>query len=274
MMENEIDLRDLILVLWKGRYIVAAITGLCLLASAIYSFIFIPTRYESTVLIDLSPYGATVQEALHLAGNTGFILDSLHDLDANPREAAAGISVEQIRDTGTLRITSVQPDPDLSATAAEKVGLALLSTEREKRLRRLETRREELTQSIALLDEAIAAQNVDPSIEDYLLASRGTMPEALLQLNPVLRRLLEEKGEMVIQLHRLTLDLRRIESDPALQPENLLLSATDPLAAATNKMLNIVLAGLLGLIASVLIVFFRNFLITSGLLDLDKNSSS
>lgn len=56
-MEDEIDLRHLIEVLWQGKWLIAAITAVAMLVSGLVSFFVLKPTYEATtnLLVNLPP---------------------------------------------------------------------------------------------------------------------------------------------------------------------------------------------------------------------------
>jgi len=64
--EYEIDLRQLFLKLWKGKYIILAVFSLAVLLAALYSFVILDPIFESRAILRLNPLPSQIQREFTL----------------------------------------------------------------------------------------------------------------------------------------------------------------------------------------------------------------
>ncbi|MGB4243456.1 MAG: Wzz/FepE/Etk N-terminal domain-containing protein, partial [Dethiobacteria bacterium] len=115
-MENEIDLREIIRVLWRGRYIILGITVLSAILALVCSFLFTRPVYEATATIDPTPYREeTGNNLLTKIPPNQVVLEAVQELSENPAELADSISLEPVGETGLLLVQAIHADPELCA---------------------------------------------------------------------------------------------------------------------------------------------------------------
>jgi uncharacterized protein involved in exopolysaccharide biosynthesis len=150
-MEEEISLRELIEVLLRGKWIIAAVTITAMLVSGIFSFFIIPPTYEArttlmvsplvpknpppgqesaydTLLTYLSQYPQMTLETYRVQVTNPHILNQvIKDLNLDPEKynlssLKEAIDVEAVKDTNLIRITVKDKDPGMAAKIANTLA--------------------------------------------------------------------------------------------------------------------------------------------------------
>lgn len=273
-MENEIDLREIILLLWRGKYIIAAATVACAALAVVYVFVISPPPYETTVFVDPTPYihevedfpyNRVIEDVFNRAVNSQSIVEALDGLDEDPAVLAENIDIEHIEDTPLLILRAVHPDVSLSREMAFRAGRAILEAERDDRLYRLSVHKESLEKSLVELNRYVEANLDEPGKQVYLSWDTGDREGFVLELDPSYRSVLLEKGRLMVELQFYSHELSQIEFNPLLEPSQWLAFGQIQLES-TGRLVAVAVSGLLGLFLSVLGIFLHNYLVTSGLI--------
>lgn len=248
-MRDEIDLREMLQIFWRGKYLILGITAGVVLLTAVYFFLLVPPLYESTALVDLELYGVTGKEMLTLIEQEGLVEEALQgsrDGDSVPPD---DISVEaEDEKAPLLQIRAESPDPESCASAVALVGGAIIETTNRYRLDKINGEMEQLERFILYLDDAA---------EGYL-QSRDSRIMELLEEDPVYKGLLGEKASKLVQLSRLDFELKELENpdpDPGLK-----IRQKAAAALPVHKKLKMALALVLGVMLSVFVLALRHYL--------------
>jgi len=150
-MEEEITLRELIEIILRGKWIIAAITITAMLIAGIFSFFIIPPTYEArstlmvsplvqssapsrqdsaydTLLSYLSQYPQMTLETYRVQVTNPHILNQVIDeLNLDREEYSLNtlrnmINVEAIKDTNLIRISVKDKDPEMAARIANTLA--------------------------------------------------------------------------------------------------------------------------------------------------------
>ncbi|GIQ71262.1 Wzz/FepE/Etk N-terminal domain-containing protein [Xylanibacillus composti] len=124
-MQDEISLREILEVLWKGKWIIAAITAVSVIITGIFSFLIISPTYEavSTVRVDLSQldqmnhklYLNSIAESLKTDVAMNRIINKLdlpHD-EYSINSVRKSIKVEVVENTNNINLRVNGPKPEL-----------------------------------------------------------------------------------------------------------------------------------------------------------------
>ena len=255
-MENEINLKEIFGVLWRGKYFVIAVTGLLTLAALFYVLYLAAPTYQYSALLDLTPHEIESKKVQALIEQSGVIARAVNSLPVEPGAETPAASVKYLNDKeAVLQIAAKHPDPDLCKNAVEQVGLGIIGTVSEFLLEQTSLQIDHHEKLLAGLEKTVAEylRSRDPGITD------------LLEEDPVYKRLLLEKGENMITLEELNLNRAELGQSPtrdAVTWAESLEGAARPVSI--NRKLYVVTALLFGLMLSVLIIFVRHyFLVTS-----------
>lgn len=251
-MENEIDLREIIQVLWRGKYLILAVTAVFTIAVFCYIYFIVTPVYKSTGLLDLSLYHVKGKDIITLIEQNQVVKDALKDLTVEPDLLAQSITVSALPDhESVLQVEVKYAEPEICVNAMKQTGVAIIQTVSRYGLEQINLEKERIEKLIAFLDKAI---------EEYLL-SRDDRVAELLE-DPVYKRLLEEKASFLVELELLNFDLTELTEKKAVDADHWLNSQSDTARPVyVNKKAYVAIAVLLGLMLSTLIIFIRNYLL-------------
>ncbi len=251
-MENEIDLRELLQVLWRGKYFILAVTAAFILAAIFYIYFMTTPVYQYSALLNLEHYEVKGKEMLTLIEQNAVVAEAVKGLVEDPDELAKSVEINIIPgdEEATLQIKNEYSDPEICTASVEQVGLAIIETASDYRFKQMSLEKERTEKILAYLNEAAA---------EYLL-SRDDQITELLEEDPVYKRILEEKAECLVKLELLNFNLEELAGKPVLDAD-LWLNGQDETArlVTINKKLYLAAAVLFGLILSIFILFIRHY---------------
>lgn len=251
-MENEIDLRELLQVLWRGKYFILAVTAAFILAAIFYIYFMTTPVYQYSALLNLEHYEVKGKEMLTLIEQNAVVAEAVKDLVEDPNELAKSVEINIIPgdEEATLQIKNEYSDPEICTASVEQVGRAIIETASDYRFKQMSLEKERTEKILAYLNEAAA---------EYLL-SRDDQITELLEEDPVYKRILEEKAECLVKLELLNFNLEELAGKPVLDAD-LWLNGQDETArlVTINKKLYLAAAVLFGLILSIFILFIRHY---------------
>lgn len=258
--EDEIDLRDLILVLWKWRKLILAIFLASLLIGIVISFAVTPV-YQVQAKISIGsfePDPKSVQPKITPETAKEMLLSSDLQEEAWGAGADVGVlSVTPVENTNILEITLETNDPQqgevllnkLITLFSEKEGVQykrskeLLNNELQRIDRELQEVNKGIKQTRDLLEKLSSAE---PS---------STSEIQQMKLLDTLSRFTEQRDKLLEKKLETEQKLNSIEGIKVLEkPE------ASPSPVRPKKKLNIVVAGVLGLMVGVFAAFMVDYL--------------
>ncbi len=251
--DDEIDLRDLILVLWNYRKLVLGIFLVSLIIGTVISFAITPV-YQVKAKISLGNYAVDPDDGKQLmTPETArkILLSSDFQEEAWGSENNAGaLDITPVENTNILQFTFETSEPQR--------GVDLLN----KLIAHFEDKTEEqYEQSIEILNNDLQStegelQEINKSIAHTRKLLENTSASQLQQtgLLDILSRFLEHRDKLSERKLKTEQKLNNIEDMEVLErPE----AASSPMRP--NKKLNIVLAGILGLMAGIFMAFIVDY---------------
>jgi uncharacterized protein involved in exopolysaccharide biosynthesis len=243
--DDEIDLRDLILVMWRYRKFIVGIFLASLLIGAVVSFAITPV-YQVQAKISIGNYAVDSESSEpQMTPETAreiLLSSDLQDEAWGKGTNAGGLSVTLVDNTNILDITLDTSDPqqgeallnELINLFDEKTGeqyersIELVNAELQRTERELQEINKSIDQTRELLENTSASQIQQVGLLDTL------------------SRFLQQRDELSEKKLQFEQKLNMIESMRVLgKPE----ASSAPISP--NKKLNIVVAGVLGLMAGV-----------------------
>ena len=175
-MENEIDLRELLQVLWRGKYFILAVTAAFILAAIFYIYFMTTPVYQYSALLNLEHYEVKGKEMLTLIEQNAVVAEAVKDLVEDPNELAKSVEINIIPgdEETTLQIKNEYSDPEICTASVEQVGRAIIETASDYRFKQMSLEKERTEKFLAYLNEAAA---------EYLL-SRDDQITELLERTP------------------------------------------------------------------------------------------
>jgi succinoglycan biosynthesis transport protein ExoP len=300
---DEISLREIIEVVWNGKWIILLVTLLAVVTSGIVSFFVLDPVYEarSTVMINnpesdkqLSLQAYKEQVANHAIMSRTISALNLHDQDITINRLRDKINAEIVKDTNLIRITVSDNDPKLAANITNAVTnqfVAFMSNQSIEQLKRdLEFNIENINEAITLNEEnlkdvqselantpQILVTNKSLSEDAYLHAvvsdknntsnaEAGSIQLKSEQFNPLFISLENSESELKLEISRLENKkeetLQKLKENRLIVKDNLLVvsQAIEPEEpVGPRKLLNVAIAGVVGGMISLFIVFIMEY---------------
>ncbi|WP_202079452.1 YveK family protein [Caldalkalibacillus salinus] len=302
-MEDEISLRELIEVVLNGKWIIASVTAIAVLLSGINSFFILDPTYEAsaTVMVTADTDNLNLESYVaHVSNNqvmSGTIQQLDHEQDISINSLRQKVRAEIVGDTNLIRIYALDNNPEQAAHIANVVTSEYIKYMYNQSTQQLT---QQLKYEIQMINEDIEIEqnslkdileklNKTPQIlvtnnsltEDSFLhsvvtentssnADSGSIQYQNEHLNPLYLDLQQKQLDIDIKITELqnrknNLEQRIAEEQFAVE-ENLLITsqAVEPESPASpNKKLNVAIAGVLGVMISVFVVFGRYYWINS-----------
>ncbi len=251
--DDEIDLRDLILVLWNYRKFVLGIFLASLLIGAVISFAITPV-YQVKAKISLGNYAVDPDNGQPLmTPETAreILLSSDFQEEAWGHENNAGaLNIAPVENTNILQFTLETSEPQRGVVLLNK----LIAQFEEKTKEQYERSIELLNKDLQNTDGEL--QEINKSIAHTREILENTSASQLQQagLLDTLSRFLEQRDKLSERKLKTEQKLNSIEGMEVLErPE----AASSPMRP--NKKLNIVVAGMLGLMVGVFMAFIVDY---------------
>lgn len=247
-MENGIDLREALLVLWRGRYFVLLVTAFFALVTFLCVFM-IPPTYEYSNIIDLNPYQIKGKEAKRLIERNQKISNSVRDLPEVTLAKLVKVSIDPDNEY-TLLVSARYNDPEVCFSLVKQTCLGLIEAISNHRSEQINIEKKRSEKLLSFLDK---------TAEEYLL-SRDDQILHLLKEDTVYRMILEEKAECLVSLNLLNFELEELE-DLSSSEIGIWLGGYEGTASpvSVNKKAYIAVAAILGLMLSMFILYFRYY---------------
>lgn len=190
--DNEISIRDLIEVVWKGKYFIAIVTVIAVIVSAVISFFILPETYSTTMSLAVKPVTvkmSTIDTAVGIVDYLGSMpiktkeeymlevkssrvlnrtIEMLASKDGAGEVMSVGalsqsITVADVLKTDRITVTVTGTDPEeavlIADTLAEAFGQIAAEDFNEQILDVSDAISEELAESEAYLDEKVMELN-------------------------------------------------------------------------------------------------------------------
>ncbi len=219
-MEEEIDLTQLIATLWKGKYIIIAVTLAAIIIALVASTVFVTPQYQATAYIDLVDYqdddkidddrieDDKIEEFMRRPDRETLIKEALADLTAEPRALARSINMQDSEQyQGFFEVVATSPEPELAAAAANEVSLFLLRWSSQHDLDQLLLKKESQEQALEFFDDQLKAAtgrsfSLDKASDDlssgYLESSLRLLAEELILKKEALEDELKDFDQYII----------------------------------------------------------------------------
>lgn len=265
-MEEEIDLRDLVLVLWKNRLLIIAIFVAAVLAAGIISFLM-PPVYSVSTIIALGNFDDPVYtkpaSAKEVLLSDELLLEVINQLklDVPPEKFRAfkeKIKVEPVKDTNFLEISMETEDKQEGKAILEK--MAQLFTQRsasvfQEQQKLVSNQLKTIQERLSAVDQDIAqTREILKNIEN---AAGLSSVEKDLRRSRTIEYLQGEEAQRLDLLDRY-LSLQKELNQ--LKDVEVIRGVREPVhPVKPRKTLNVAVAGVLGLMVGVFAALIREY---------------
>lgn len=267
--EDEIDLRDLLRVIWRYRALIIGIILASLLFSAFFSFLVLRPVYEVNAQvslgymasIDANPLYTNPNYANQLLSSDGFLLETMNKLHLDTtaksfNKLKQSLKINVVKETNVLQLSLETEKPEEGkAVLATMIDIfskdGNLQFERQKNLIANEVLRNK--GDIAQLEQKI--KNVQDIYASLITAGGGIAVDLQRaeQLN-VLSRFEDERWKQLVKQVEWQQKLNSMQQIQAIQEP-----LYSPIPIKPHKMLNLAVAGLLGLIIGIFVAFIFDY---------------
>ncbi len=205
-MEEEISLKELITMLWGGRYLIIVITATAVIIALVASLFLITPLYEAKSRIDLIIYDISTEEFISCLEEPGLQENAEEMIGADLLTTADNI--KYTADNSAVLVTVQAASPDKANQAAAQIGTELFEQAGSYCLEQLHLEKEQLESSLMLLEEEKKAYSPDPAYYlEKLTSEKKAAEESIAQLQAYIDNL---RGEMELEEQ-----LQMMEIDPS-----------------------------------------------------------
>ena len=274
-MTEEVELIDYLRVIWKWKWQIVLGTFACILAAGVISWI-LPPSYQTELILKIGQVGMVdvrgeLQEIMVEDANNvkarltseSFILSIIekNQLELEPKDlkAKAEVVSKEVRggETNLVRFSIRARSPEEVVSLINSIAEGIIARHRKKFNEAMKInflRQEELKEQIASIEEGI--RELRESISHIQKSPRVDAPAViLLQANLAGKEmsLSELKGMYrKVQLANSPISSENTKvCDPAIKPKH---------PVSPKKLLNIIIAAVVGLMAALMLAFFLEYL--------------
>lgn len=255
MEQAELSLRDILQLLWQGKFLIAALTGAAVIVTVIYGYFFMEPVYQSRARVDLLAYGIQVQEFAERPDLPGLLDDGLDDLVKNHGPLPKAVALAPAARGSYIDITVKHRSAEAAVMAARQSALLILDLAGRTRLEILRQDKDRLERLVQYWDDQISNYLSQSEIE---LQPVENLP-AYAEVDPAYWRLVDEKGKFLVELNNTIFSLAELEQKLELDSVNFLQHRGPASPLPLNRRAFTALAGLFGLALSIFILLLRYY---------------
>jgi len=206
-MEEEISLKEILIAIWQGRYLITAITAAAIIIALLVSLVFTTPLYEASAWIDLTSYEMEEWKVKEITGERDWIDSALEDMEENLNILANNVTFPEVYSDWVLIKVRIA-DKSLAESLINKFGVALFLRAGEAQLEKLIPEKAQIENEI----EAVEQQMVvfcDDYCESFY-QELDTKKEIIeLKINLLTDSIYEQFGELDLEQQKFL-----IETDP------------------------------------------------------------
>lgn len=267
-MDDEIDLRDIFLVLWKNRLLIAAVFLIAVVAAGAIS-LMMPSVYRASCIVALGNFGdpvyTTEASAIEIMLSDGFLanLSPNLNLSLSPEQLDAlreSISVEPIKGSDRLLKISVETeDPAEGKRLLEGMVLLFISRSNQSYSEQRSLLMEQLAAINQLLDSVEASINLTHQAMAEIESATGVSPlEKSLLLSYKLDYLQNAESQRLNLMDRSMNLQKQLMLMKSVEIVEAPVEPTEPVKP--RRVLIVIVAGMLGLMLGIFGAFVREAL--------------
>jgi succinoglycan biosynthesis transport protein ExoP len=307
---DEISLREIIEVIWNGKWIIVLVTAIAMLLSGLLSFFILNPVYEARTTLMVSneklpehPSPPSIQTFVEQVKNHSIMSRTIDQLGLSQQEISINdlrekINVNIVKDTNLIRIVVSDKDPKLASDIANAVTLHFvdfmtnqareqlvnsaehvidqIDLELKVNLGALKQVNEELanTPEILVTNKSLSEDAFLHSIvtenQNQSNAETGQLQMRSEATNPVYISLQQSAANLNVDISKL--ENKKNELDEKIKTNQLMVQESIGLVSRAiepekpvgpKKKINVAIAGMVGGMTSLLIVFFLHYWRTS-----------
>lgn len=250
-MDSEINLKEIVKFMWRGKYFILAVTAVFALAASCYVFFLMAPAYRYSSFLDLSLYQVESKDVVILIKQNQVVPKSLKDTVENSDHLVQSMEIRTLSDNDSMLEIGVEyTDPEVCFNSVKQTGLGIIEAVSNHSAKQMKSEEERNKKLLSHLDKVTS---------EYLL-TRDEQIEELLEDDPIYRRLLEEKAECLVQLELLNFDLGELDQISVTDADNWVKSLEEKAQPVSrNKKTYIAIAVIFGFMLSLFILSLRHY---------------
>ncbi|AOQ23345.1 hypothetical protein MTAT_25470 [Moorella thermoacetica] len=257
--EDEIDLREMLLVLWRQRLLIAFVTLAAVLAAVVAS-LALPKIYRVEALVEmerLDQKSPQQNEGKEILESRALLAKALQQLAIPADPLTFKATGEVVKDTDYLKFSLEGRDPGQVAALAGKM-LTLFVDQRnqlyKERRAPLEEKLQKITQDLEQSETETG--KINQLVSNLEKAPLGDLEKRLYELQLSQLRGLQAQEKVGLMEQYLSLQ----DKLAAIQPARVVDGVSDPVKVRPRLLLNVAVAFILGLMVGIFLAFGRNMM--------------
>jgi capsular polysaccharide biosynthesis protein len=267
MQEEKIDLRDYINVLLKRKSIIILIFLIAIIAAAIVSYFTISPSpiYKSSITFSVAQIDdqavINIAESLEIMKSSVFLNEVINrmNLEINAGQLKSQIEVKNLKGTNFIEISVVDNSPEKAKNLAENITEVFIRQNQGKyqeKIKLVEDRLKTLEEQITEFEKNI--EEIKKTIKEIAASKELSEGERQFQTSLLLSSSATERelySTLADRANNLRVNLKSYEDFKIINNAQMLVSPIK-----SNKKLNILIAGVLGLFVGIFAAFFLEFM--------------
>jgi capsular polysaccharide biosynthesis protein len=265
--EEKIDLRDYINVLLKRKSIIILIFLIAIITAAMVSYFAISPSpiYQSSIVFGVAQIDGRVviniTESLEIMKSSVLLDEVINrmDLKINSGQLKSQVEVKNLKGTNFIEVSVVDSSPEKAKNLAENITEVFIKQNQGKyqeEVKLVEDRLKALEEQIAEFEKNI--EEIKKTIKEIATSKELSEGERQFQTSLLLSSSVTERelyNTLTDQANSLKSSLKSYEDFKIINNTQMLISPIKP-----NIKLNILIAGVLGILVGIFVAFFLEFL--------------
>lgn len=256
---DEIDLRELMLVLWRQRLLITVVTLVAVVAAALASLV-LPKVYRVEALVEMERVGdkqSVQNEGKEILESRALLTSALKQLAVQADPLTFKATGQPVKDTDYLQFSLEGRDPDQLTKVADKM-LALFIDQRNQIYK---DRRAPLEENLHKLTGDLEQSGTEKAKIDELTASLQKAPLSEVEQKLYALQLAQIQGLQAQEKVGLMQQYLALQDKlAAMQPARIVDGFSEPVKVRPRLALNVAVAFILGLMVGIFLAFGRNWL--------------
>jgi chain length determinant protein (polysaccharide antigen chain regulator) len=155
-MEEEISLKEILISIWQGKYLIITMTAGAIIIALLVSFVFITPLYEASAWVDLTPYKMEELKVKEITGDWDWIESALEDMEENPNLLINNVTFPEVYSNWVLIKVRIA-DKSLAESLVKKIGVGLFLRVGEAQLDQLKREKAQIETDLEAVEQQMAA---------------------------------------------------------------------------------------------------------------------
>ncbi len=270
-LEEEISIRELLEIMFEGKWFILGISFLAVFIAGIFSFYILTEKFEAkaNIIFDkkfMEQQGLSIDSYNELVSAHSMVELIYNKLDLESKEVSLksfknSIRTEVNKDASLISIIVTSKDPVLAQQAANLLGTSSMNSF-SKRL--ISDKERQIIKYERMLAEVETELEKTPKLlGTFEVQDMGSRVIQVPELNPLYQRLSSRWDQLSAQVTLLKAEKDYLNQGLLADAEDLYIilqkAHLPDEPVSPRKLLNVAVAGILGLMISVFLVFFKKY---------------